>query len=267
MKRGRQNRRKSPRRELPKLPAVRLPAINWAGLSMLAASVGVLGFAFALGRDLLDVPIRHLEIQGSFQRVTKFEIEAAALPSLDSSLLTIDLDATRARIADIDWVDRVEIRREWPDSLHIAFTEHQAAARWGDQGLLNTHGELFADDVDHQYRELPQLDGPEGSHRRVIERYLQLRDQVAGSPLALASIVMDARGAFQAEMTNGLSIRFGRQDVADRIDRFFAVTVRALQGELEQADYIDMRYPSGFAVGWRENSPLETQLARLDTSG
>jgi cell division protein FtsQ len=263
--RARRNRRKSPRRELPKLPHL---SFDWRPLATLAAGAVVATLALALGRNLLALPIRSIDIEGSFQRVSKLEI-AAASGALGESFLSLDLDAVRERIQALPWVDTVTLQRVWPDTLKIGYTEYLAAARWGETGLLNTSGELFAEDPQHEYRELPRLDGPEGSHRRVAERYLEIRDRLTRLGLTLESLTMDSRGAFTIELAGGLTVRIGRDDVDGRIRRFFDLAFPALvqEGSFDRAGYVDMRYPNGFAVGWRKSATPDAQLARLDTSG
>lgn len=269
MRRFRGNRRRSPPLRLPKLPALRLPRIG--------IDLGrVLGFAaalslglgiYALGRNLLELPVRSLAINGSFQRVTRFDIEAAVAPAIQGSFVGVDLDEVRRRVKSIDWVDGVSIERDWPGTIRITYTEHRAAARWGESGLLNTRGELFVDDAGPEFAELPKLAGPEGGHRRVAARYLEIRDRLTRAGFTLEVLSMDARGAFTIALVGGATVRIGRDDVDGRIDRFFAVAVPALAADLDRAAYVDMRYPSGFAVGWRSAEPAMAELARLDSGG
>jgi len=267
MKHARRNRRKKAPLELPKLPTLPRPDVDWGRALGLAATAVMIVAALALGRDLLDLPVRRLELEGSFQRVTALEIQAAVEPALGPSFVSVDLDEIRRHVEAIDWVAGARVQRVWPDALRISYGEHLAAARWGDSGLLNTAGELFANDDRHEYRELPRLAGPEGSHRRVAARYLDIRDRLARSGLMLEVLRMDARGAFSIELAGGVTVRIGREDIPDRIDRFFAIAVPALAGDIETAEYIDMRYRNGFAVGWRDGAPSETRLARLDPHG
>lgn len=269
MRRFRGNRRKSPPLRLPKMPALRLPRLGidlGRVLGLAAAALMALGI-YALGRNLLELPVQRLEIAGSFQRVTKLEIEAAAAPALDGSFVGVDLDEIRRLVESIGWVDSVGVERDWPGTIRISYTEHRAAARWGESGLLDTGGELFAEDAGPEYRELPRLDGPEGSHRRVAARYLEIRDRLTRAGLTLDVLSMDARGAFAIGLVGGMTVRIGRDDVEGRFDRFFAVAVPALAADIERALYIDMRYPSGFAVGWQSAAPVVAELARLDTGG
>jgi len=264
MVRSRRNRRNPPKRDLPKLPPIPRPSVNWRALFAVAAVSGVVFVSIALGRELLQVPVTKLEIEGSFQRVTKLEITAAARPALRRSFLTLDLADIRRRVAAIDWVDAVRMERVWPGTLKISYTEHRAAASWGDSGLLNTRGELFVEDARREYPELPRLAGPEGSNRRVAARYLDVRDRLSKANLTLESIRMDARGAFSIELMGGLSVKLGRDDIDGRIERFFDAAVPYyLEQELNRVAYIDLRYPNGFAVGWRERPTSEFSLARL----
>jgi cell division protein FtsQ len=267
MKRTRPNRRKPPKRELPKLPAVPMPSVNWHAIGMTGAALAVCGLAFALGRELLELPVRRLVIEGSHQRVSDLEVEAAAKPALDESFVGLDLYDLRDHVAAIAWVDTVDLKRVWPDTLQISITEHRAAARWGETGLLNTHGELFAEDSRYEYPELPRLAGPAGSHRRVAEFYLRIRDRLAASGLSLTMLRMDGRGAFTLDFNGGLVVRIGRDDADERIDRFFAVALPQLAADLGRVRYFDMRYTSGFAIGWREAPAADTRLARLDDDG
>jgi cell division protein FtsQ len=269
MRRIRGNRRKRTPLRLPKLPAFRFPRIRIDLVRVLgygAAALMALGI-WSLGQNLLELPVQRLEIAGSFQRVTKLEIEAAASPAIAGSFVSVDLDEVRRLVETIDWVDSVSIERDWPGTIRIAYTEHRAAARWGESGLLDTGGELFAQDAGPEYSELPRLDGPAHSHRRVAARYLDVRDRLTRAGLALDVLSMDARGAFTIGLIGGIKVRIGRDDIDGRIDRFFAVAVPALAADIERAQYVDMRYPSGFAVGWRAAEPVVAELARLDSGG
>jgi cell division protein FtsQ len=78
---------------------------------------------------------------------------------------------------------------------------------------------------------------------------------------------MDDRGAFSMTLASGVTIRIGREDIVGRVDRFFGVAVPKLAGDLDRAAYIDLRYPNGFAVGWREAAGPEADEPRLANSG
>jgi cell division protein FtsQ len=244
------NRRKAERR----LAKWQLPAlqIRWSTLLLPPLVVaGVIGVA-ALGKALLDQPVRKLVVEGGFQRVTPIQIEAAIAAEHDRGFLSIDLSAVRERIRSIDWVDHVQVGRAWPDTVTVRITEHQAAARWGERGLLNTRGELFTENAQYEFPELPSLDGPPGTEHEVAIRYLAVRGALVAAELDLQSLVMDERGAWRVVLAGGQEIRLGRREVDQRLATFFAVVAPALGADFARVKYVDLRYTNGFAVGWRE---------------
>lgn len=270
MSRGRANRRKSEPRRIPRLRLPRI-TINWRALIVPPLVVMTLLVAAELGRGLLDRPVRALIVEGAFQRVTPVQVEAALDAAHGQSFFSLDLDALKDQVAAIDWIDEVEITRVWPGSLRVRITEHQAAASWGERGLLNTRGELFTEDARHEYAELPKLAGPQGSEHRVATLYLHVRGRLADANLMLEGIEMDGRGAIEIHLAGGQEVRIGRRDVDARLDRFFLVAVPALADQLGRVEYVDLRYPNGFAVGWREDAAdpdqMVSQLAEADNRG
>ena len=146
-------RRANRRRVESRLARVKLPTLGaaWragcAPCSRCRSPPVVLYGAFKGVQLVLDQPVRNLVVEGTFQRVTPIQVEAAVADGLDAGFLTVDLGALRERVQQLDWVDRVNVGRRWPDTLIVRVTEHQAAARWGDNGLLNVRGELFTEQL------------------------------------------------------------------------------------------------------------------------
>jgi len=141
----------------------RLPRV---AIALAGAAVWALFGLFKGAQFVLDRPARNLVVEGTFQRVTPLQIEAAVMNGHDAGFVSTDLGELRRRVKAIDWVDRVNVGRSWPDTLIVRVTEHQAAARWGENGLLNVRGELFTEQAQHEFPELPRLAGPRGSASR-----------------------------------------------------------------------------------------------------
>ena len=254
-------RRTNRRRAESKLSRLKLPIIGPAWVRRLRAALAVPFVAVALygmfkGAQLvLDQPITNLVVEGTFQRVKPIQVEAAVADGLNAGFLTVDLVGLRARVQAIDWVDRANVGRRWPDTLIVRVTEHQAAARWGERGLLNVRGELFTEHSQHALPELPRLAGPPGSERDVARRYLAVRGKLAEADLSLESLGVDERGAWRLVLGGGQEIRLGRRDIDERLFRFFDVVAPALAAALPSVEYVDLRYTNGFAVGWRDGAP------------
>ena len=254
-------RKANRRRVESRLSRVKMPTIGGAWLRRLRAAlvlpiVACLLYGAFKGVQLaLDQPVRKLVVEGTFQRVTPIQVEAAVADGLNAGFMTVNLGALRKRVQELDWVDRVNVGRRWPDTLIVRVTEHQAAARWGEQGLLNVRGELFTERSQHSFPELPNLAGPQGSEHDVARRYLAVRGKLAEAGLTLESLGLDERGAWRLVLGGGQEIRLGRRDIDERLYRFFDVVAPALAADLKRVDYVDLRYTNGFAVGWRDGPP------------
>jgi cell division protein FtsQ len=243
---------------------IELPDFEWPRAGRVAgalAAIAALAFLLAFG---LDQPVRSIVIDGTFQRVTAVEVQQAARASLQGGFVSADLDALRKAVEALAWVDRARVQRVWPDTVRVEIVEQQAAARWGDDGLLNTRGELFASGVRHVPPELPRLDGPAGTEWQVAQRFLAIQDRLVDQGLRVAALRLDARGAWEVDLSNGVTVRLGRRQVDERMDRFVQVGAQVIAGRAADIHYVDMRYSNGFSIGWRRNrKPPRTAPAAM----
>jgi cell division protein FtsQ len=230
-----------------------LPELEWTRAGRLAGVLLALAALVTLLVMGLDQPVRSIVIDGPFQRVSAIEVEQAARGALKGGFVSADLDKLRDAIEALAWVDRSRVQRLWPDRIQVEVVEQQAAARWGDDGLLNTRGELFANGVRHVPPELPRLDGPQGSEWQVAQRYLAIQGRLVEQGLRVAALRLDARGAWELELSNGVTVRLGRRQVDERMDRLVQVAAQVIAGRAAEIAYVDMRYSNGFSIGWRHN--------------
>jgi cell division protein FtsQ len=221
---------------------------------MLPAALCVLavgGVLFAL-RLVLDQPLTRVEISGRFQRVQPLDVEKAVRAAVQrQGLISVDLEAVSAAVRRIPWVDRASVARAWPQGLSVRVTEQIPVARWGSAGLLNARGELFISDARHLPPELPVLAGPAGFEMQMTERYLALQPRLVEAGMRLSQMQLDERGAWELLLDNGVRLRLGRQHIEERFDRFMVAASRIVAARATEIVYVDLRYSSGFAIGWR----------------
>jgi cell division protein FtsQ len=232
------------------------PTIDLRRIGVVVAALGVLAAAAAVLHVALDRPVRHVLVEGAFQRVSPPEIESAVSEVVRGGLASIDLDVVRARVERIAWVDRAVVSRKWPDAIRVVVVEQVAAARWNDTGLLNSRGELFIRNARFVPPELPLLQGPDGSESMVAQLYLEAQGRLLEAGLRLTGVRLDERGAWELQLGNGLTVRLGRQAVTDRLDRFIRLASPMVAKRAAEISYVDMRYTNGFSVGWNGRSAL-----------
>lgn len=218
----------------------------------------VLGVVFVLAfavRAVLDRPIQRAEISGKFVHVSRVQIEQVLAPFARQGYVSIDLDKVKRALEAIHWIDHVRVERAWPDGVRVFVTEQMAVARWGAintdvRGLLNTRGELFLPDARDLPADLPELNGPEGTEGDVAKLYLDTYPRLLTVGLRLSKVTLDARGAWTLNLSNGVEVRLGREDVAVRLERFISAASPVLATRTGDVAYVDMRYGNGFSIGW-----------------
>jgi len=251
-------RKQAKRRKPQKARKVTLPSFPWRKLSALLLATATIALSYQFSAELLDKPINAIMIEGPFQRVSALQIEEAISDELESGFLSANLSAIQKMIVALPWIDRANVVRRWPGSLEINVTEQIPAACWGESGLLNTRGELFVTAARHVPAELPRLSGPEGQYSIVATRYLDIREQLLPTGLDVRRVHVDARGAWEMTLANGVDIRLGRRDVGERIQLFLDLAANIISRRESEIDFVDMRYNNGFTIGWKNGSRTPT---------
>ena len=241
---------KAPRWQWPRRVAHAVLA-DWRSHARRAAIGALLMGSLAALLWTLDRPVRVISMDGSFQRVSPGQIEKAVAPFAHAGFMSADLDAIERAVETLPWVDHARVQRRWPNSLHVTVVEQIAAARWGESGLINTRGELFVREAAHVPAELPRLSGPEGTESQVAERYLATEGRMQEAGMRIAALRLDERGAWEMDLDSGVTVRLGRLQVDERIERFIRTASQAIAHRLTDISYVDMRYSNGFAIGWR----------------
>lgn len=239
----------------------------------LLIGVAALLFAYAGLQLLLRsplFPLREIVVRGELKNASREEI-ANAMDGVGGNFFAVDLAAMRARLEQVSWVRRVDLRRAWPDRIEVKLEEHVAFARWGDTGLVNTYGEAFAASMDgNAEARLPLFAGPAGTEGELTRHYRRFAELLAALGEApeqgvIAAVVLTPRYAWQLRLAGGLDLELGRdgaEPVEQRLARFVAAYPESLGRLPRRADatgaemqrHVDLRYPNGFALrvaGWK----------------
>jgi cell division protein FtsQ len=109
----------------------------------------------------LGLVLAELEVHGT-ARVDTDRVRAALDVPPGTPILGADLDAARARVRALGWVDDASIRRELPDRLVVTLDEHEPRALWlgaGGPALVAGGGEMLPVPTENTGAGLPRLVG------------------------------------------------------------------------------------------------------------
>ena len=201
--------------------------------------------------DEQRVPLKHILIGGERRFLQNDDIRLAVRRGLSGSFIELNVDQAHADIEALPWVYRASIRKEWPDTLRVYVVEQQPVARWHDDMLLNPLGDSFQASVPEELMQLPVLYGPGGSERTALEGYRSMQGLLQGSGLRIVELSLSERFAWQVRLQNGINLNLGRTEFMGRLQRFIDV-YPLLKRDKKQVSYVDLRYDTGLAVGWRQ---------------
>jgi len=200
-------------------------------------------------------PFRRLSVHGEFRRVSLEQVRGAAAPELRTGYFAVDLERVRASVASLPWVERVEVRKQWPDQIDLSIIEREAVASWGAGQLLSTQGELFDVPANTLPEGLPTLVGPDDQRHRVWAFYRNAQRTLQPVALVPSGVVLSERGAWRLPLASGGEILLGRTQAESRLARFAAVYSELSAADPSRLQRADLRYANGFALVWLPAAP------------
>ena len=210
----------------------------------------------------IDKPLTNVMIGGNFTFLETAELSELVVKEIDGGFLSVDLSRLSDVLREHPWVDEVRVRREWPSLLKVEVIEEVPIARWGEKGFLNRLGEELLIDNNSHLGALPVLRADVGSSRDMMENYQLMAELLIPTGLKIAELKRDNLGVWFIDTATGLRLVIGRDHVSERIRRFTTVWAAGLSQQLKHIKTIDLRYPNGLAVAWKDAALAETHNSR-----
>ena len=198
-------------------------------------------------------PIRWLEIDGQFERVSAEQVRARLAPLVSGSFFTVDTQAMRELASAMPWVASVTVQKTWPDTVQVTIHEHTPVVHWVDGYLLDANGEPFTVPSANEIRGLPWLEGPHGQLQHVFENWKKFDDKLGMIGQQVERLILDPRGSWSAHLSGGTEVKFGKGDIFKNLDMLVSTWSGLMQGQATLPVSVDLRYTNGFAVLWPQN--------------
>ena len=219
-----------------------------------ACAVGVLRFVGTLAT------VESVRVAGELTRAQSREVEATIAETLARSKFTSADDVARA-VAGLGWVREVQVRRQWPDTLHVRIGRETLAARWGDgDSYLTTGGDIVplpSDARDPEQRPLPLLNTSNASSAEAMELNTSLNEIARSASLTLAGLEQDEAGNWIATVADGVPVVLGASGLRERFGRFLVVYRHGIGERMADVALVDARYETGVAVRWTPSAASE----------
>ncbi len=194
-------------------------------------------------------PMRHLVVTGEFRQVSDGRVRNVVLPYVQRGFFAVDLPAIRASLAALPWVQKVEVRKRWPDRLEVALVEFRPMARWGEARMLSERGDIFPAPPGAHER-LPLFEGPDNRASELMAFHSQARPMFLAVGLQVRRVRLTPRGSWNLLLSDDTEVEVGRGEPELRLARFARLMPRLEDGNGRIAR-ADLRYTNGFALVWR----------------
>ena len=236
------------------------PQQIWGGVTFLVFVLAGLVFGGVKANQYLhdeqQMPVQVIDFSGDYQHIDIIKLERLIRKAQPGSFFALDVNEVFELVESQPWVYRASVRKKWPNTLKIYLVEQQPVAKWNDDLLLNPYGDTFNDEGVALL--LPSLYGPGGSEKTALEGYNAMHALIATTDMAIDELSLSERFAWQVQLENGIKLNLGRQEFIDRLQRF--IDVYPLLAQQEKAvKYVDLRYDTGVAVGWKDDSATDEE--------
>ena len=244
---------------------------------------------FGLGVDYLlqpqRFPMKHINVEGDLVNTHPSQIQKAIAQVVSSSnILRVDVSRAVDAAQALPWVENAKVNRKWPDTLEVRVNERVVRAHWNDDRWIDQTGVVltlpnFSDES------LPRLRGADGSAKEVLAKYRMLDKTLRQYGLQVQELAKSERGSWDllvqvvADDTNSEVVKDVQEDAdrsvrvilgsrasQHRVERFVRLYSEVLRDVVHRIQVVDMRYPDGVSVRWKDKAPRLSGIVKLKNS-
>lgn len=195
------------------------------------------------------MPVKRVVIHGEVNHVRPVEIRQRIQRLSVDGMMALDLMMLRDQLEQLPWVDRVRLRKRWPETVEVWIEEQRAVAVWGEQGYLNRRGEFFgADGVSLDHLQLPVIVADDQDSQLLYRHLLRFGEVLRPSGEAIGRMEVDRRGSMLLQLRSGLVLNLGRVGMEQRLARWSRQSAVIMSRVKQPIEKVDLRYERGMAV-------------------
>ncbi|MFT5657979.1 MAG: cell division protein FtsQ [Gammaproteobacteria bacterium] len=236
---------------------------RWRGIyTWLLIIVPLFGGISYLVQNHTFLPIKTIQLSGSFQHINQQEVETALRPFVGEGFFSLDIQKVRNILRDKPWAESVSIRRVWPDRVLIQIVEKKPVARWDEDHLISDKANIYLANVD-AFQALPRVHGANVQAERLLIQYYDFAERFSALGETVRVVNIDSRGAIDIELAQGFKIKLGREEVERKIGRLVSIYQQQIKPRRTEIQQLDLRYSNGFAVAWKKEALVDRDEASL----
>lgn len=195
-----------------------------------------------LGFSVASIEIRGLSEADSTEISDRIDV------TQHSSLLMVDVERARDRIAEIPWIADVAVKKLYPNRIVVNLTERRPFALWQDEGkvrVVDKTGAVMSDVLETRNAGLPLIVG-QGANARVAEA-VELMDAAPSLRSKIRAAVLVAERRWNMITVDGVEILLPEENPAAALQRV-AVLEESKKLLERDVEVVDLRVPDRLFV-------------------
>lgn len=215
------------------------------------------------GANTAGFRIATLAISGRRQ-LSEEEVLAAAGVTARTSLLFLDVEASRRKLESTPWIAQATVRKLYPGHLEISLEERDAFAFWQQKGklfVIAADGTVLGPMGERSVPSLPLVVGPGAAERAraildLVARHPAIRDQMRAA-------VLVAERRWNLKLKSGLDVRLPETGIERALETLVALDrdKKLLSRDLTA---IDLRLPDRVSVRLSDEAAQAREQAAKD---
>jgi len=208
--------------------------------------------------------IRKITLTGDAAHVDRAGLQQSVARMIKGNYFSLNSEEIIQAVAELPWVEKVRLRRRWPDTLMIDVEEYQPIALWGEDRWLTTSGKIVALPLPKNIV-LPQLGGPSSAAEQVWNTYQKWSKKFAQNGIRLRKMKLSKQHLYtltleyttrMIDSARGFEMILAEKNAEQQLSAFLISRRQSLIELPGQIKTVDMRYPSGFSISRYEPEKL-----------
>lgn len=196
-------------------------------------------------------PIKTVRVYGT-THTDQSEVQTVLMPIVRGGYFGVSVETIKEKLLQMPWVADIFVHRIWPDQVEISVIEKNAVARWNNQSLLSEGGELFIPSNFPDQKALPDFVGGSGQQITLLRYFNEINRIFLPLHAKISYLELTPLATWKMRLDNGISLQIGNKDILTRLNHFVKVYPKIVGDRVADVDYVDLRYPNGMAVRWKE---------------
>ncbi|HSW71307.1 MAG TPA: cell division protein FtsQ/DivIB, partial [Gammaproteobacteria bacterium] len=100
---------------------------------------------------------------------------------------------------------------------------------------------------------LPYFIGPDGTQGTMLQFFNDFNRELLPLHAKITSLELTPYQLWHLTLDNGIRLHLGHKNILTHLSQFVKVYPKIIGNKVKDVEYVDLRYPNGMAVKWKES--------------